>query len=132
MTYYTTVVLNQSVFSEDPESLGLLNEIVAHHETLSPGLLMSSTGCSLRDSFYILILLFERHLAEGYLVIYHLINPDRAIFRRPLSSGLPKTPFIYDSDDGEVTVNDIEDIFYTIEFDLLKDTRFEFVVTSNE
>jgi hypothetical protein len=127
-----TISLSKSVFSENKKRLELLNDIVAHHTTLSPGLLMSYTGCSLRDAFYVLVLLFERNLAEGYLWIYHIANPEHAIQRRALSTGLPKVPFAYRDEDGEVTVTDLTEISYTFEFDIKPNIEPVFVSATND
>ncbi len=124
------VVLNKSVFSKDEKRLKSLNEISSIHTTLSPGLLMSSTGCDLENAFYILLLLFEEHLAEGYFLIYPHTDPDYAIQRRHFSTGLPATPFSYQDDDGEKVVNAPDEFFYSFEFDLVQE-NIEFVTNTN-
>ena len=126
------VVLNNSVFSKDSKSLERLNEITALHQTYSPGLLMTYTGCNLRDALYVLYLLFDYSLAEIFLLIYDKRNADHLIQRRHISRGLPKIPFDYETDDGTLTINQLSDMYYTLEFDLVPNIEITFVGNASE
>jgi hypothetical protein len=119
-----TVRLPRAPYFRDESALAALNDIVGVQTTLSPGLLMSYTGCELKDAIYVLLTLFEKGLVNGYFVIYDATNPEEAIERRHFSVGLPKLPYPYETEDGNRVIDRIDNLFYTLEFDVLDEVEF--------
>ena len=69
-----------------------LNDVFAIQNTLMPHQVAVATGCSLDDALTILLLLYDRYLAESFLLVYHVSHPEQPILTRKLSEGPPSVP----------------------------------------
>lgn len=116
--------INKLGYFHDKKRLDKLNSLVEIHTRLSPELLMQ-TGCSFQEAMQILFVLVHLYVANPYLLVYIIDDPEAPIEKRPLSMGLPTLPYIFP--DGETVVEDKEKLFFGFEFDLVSN-NIEFEV----
>jgi hypothetical protein len=126
MTIQQTVSLDKTLFSEDAKALELLNDLAAVHTTFSPEQLMGYTECNLTDALYVLFLLYARGYADIIMNICSKKDPDFVVDRRNMDNGLPSLPYEYEGDDGFIVIDDLDDLFYTMDFDLKQGIRVQF------
>jgi len=82
---------------------------------------MSATNCPFNDALAILILLWEKYLADAYILVYYRQEAEQPIQRRPLTDGFPKLPLVFEVESGEQTIYNPDEIFYRFEFDLKRE-----------
>ena len=91
-----------------------LNRILHLHRRLTPNLVATSTGCSFKQAFQILWLLFESYVANVFLLVYLREDPDVFVHRRDILTGFPKFPLKYNY--GEREIASEEEVLYAFEF----------------
>ena len=73
--------------------LNILNRLVQTREALMLHELATSTGCSQQEAMLLLMLLYDLHLAELFLLVYHKDHIDTPIQSRGLLEGFLSVPF---------------------------------------
>ena len=89
-----------------------------------PHVVASATGCRLEEAMALLIFLYDKSLANGFILVYHSKHQDFYFARRPLKEGLPSAREIF----CQVCEENIEDeleLLYDFEFVINKDVSFE-------
>lgn len=121
------IYITQTEFSRNSVQLRKLNDLILLHRTLSPGLITGATGCSRTDALSILVILWENFVADGVIYAHLKLPPHEVVAKRNFEEGPPKLPLIVEIDDDteqSVTVNDIRDLFFRIEFNLREKVVF--------
>jgi len=103
------------------KQVSLLNDLVAINKQLMPHVVAGATGCRLEEAMALLIFLYDKDLADGYILTYHSKHQDFYFMKRPLKEGLLKIDSLF----CQVCEEKIEN-----ENDLLYD--FEFVINKEE
>lgn len=125
--------ITQTTFFKNQSQLQKLNELILLHKTLSPGLITGATGCSRIDALSILIILWENFIADGIIYAYLKVPPHEIVAKRSFEEGPPELPIIVEVDDDidqSITINDISELFFRVEFRLRE--KIEFSVETNQ
>ena len=102
----------------------LLNDLVSVNKQLMPHIVASAIGCRLEEAMTLLIFLYDKNLANGFILVYHSKHQDFYFARRPIKEGLPKVSEIY-CQVCEENIEDDIDLLYDFEFVINQDISFE-------
>lgn len=107
------------------ERLQFLNHLVQINTTLSADFVAGYTNCHIDDAMYILFVLLNLNLAEGFTLIYDSKNdPHRLVDRRPFRQGLPRLPYKYSYMDRQHIIQSMRDLLVAFEFDIKENLKF--------
>lgn len=118
----TKVNLSKFYCFNEGAHLRELNRLVRIHTDLMPHQVAVATGCGLKEAMEVLMLLFHRHLAEVFLLVYHNDHPDTPAQALNISEGLPSLPFICDLCEEEI--RDPNELSYDFLFKISDDIQF--------
>jgi hypothetical protein len=118
-----TVDLTSLSFFSKKQAI-LLNDLVAVNKQLMPHVVAGATGCRLEEAMALLIFLFDKNLANGFVLIYHSKHQDFYFMRHPLKDGLPKVDKIF-CQVCEENIEDESELLYDFEFVINKDVGFK-------
>jgi hypothetical protein len=122
----TTVDLSNFQCLNDATKLHKLNRYVKNNTELMPHEIAGVLGCNPQEAMGILLFIFSRYLAEGYLLIYHKEHPSFPITIADFHQGFPRVPFYCDQCDQEILSKD--ELLYDFMFRLQPNLVF---VTNN-
>ena len=108
---------------QDGSALQTLNRLVVTHSTLTPQQVAQSTGCDLNSAMAVLVLLYDRGLADGFLEVYHQRHPDGPPIRRiRIEEGPPPVPFECEVCEGQVS--SVGELYFDLLFRPISDVQF--------
>lgn len=101
-----------------------------HFVTVNPSLMPHASaivlGCSVEDATSILLYLYGKELADGYILVYHKSHLDNYFEKRKIEEGfLLKKDFICPV--CELLHDNQNELFFDVEFRLKNELRFEFI-----
>lgn len=124
-----SINLNSFPFFQDEASLTRLNNLFASRSNLMPHEVASATGCSLEEAMHLLMFLYDKRMAEAYLVVYHERHLDEPpIEVRPIVQGFPSLPMVCEVC-GEV-ISEEADLSYGFQFVFI--SRFQFPLSERQ
>lgn len=111
------IKLTQSEHFKNRANIDKLNRLVEIHTTLSPTLLMDVTNCTFDDALYVLMVLYELYIVDGFILVYYMKDQGSAIQRRSFSSGFPQLPLRYAYEGRTIIIKRENLLFFKFEFD---------------
>jgi hypothetical protein len=118
----TVNLANLGLFS--PKQAVLLSDLVAVNKYLMPHIVAGATGCQLEEAMSLLISLYDRSLADGFILVYHSKHQDYYFEKWPLQKGLPSIHGFF-CQVCEEDIIDASELLYDFEFVINKDIDFE-------
>ena len=107
----------------DNRRIELLENYLYVNDSLMPHSIAIATGCEYDEALSLLLLLYGKNLAEGFVLVYHQLHLDVPVDRRPIEEGLSlRGSFNCPICDENVGADN--DFYYDLEFILTYNVEF--------